>query len=70
MEKTEKVMENHGIFCNLKRTNPARVRLSYKIVGTFGVFRHATMVLVISLIQVKKNNIQGESTTLYNYNVA
>jgi len=27
MEKTEKVMEkgmeNHGIFCNLKRTNPA-----------------------------------------------
>jgi len=22
MEKTEKVMENHGIFCNLKSTNP------------------------------------------------
>jgi len=22
MKKTEKVMENHGIFCNLKGTNP------------------------------------------------
>jgi len=22
MEKTEKVMENHGIFCNLKSMNP------------------------------------------------
>jgi len=22
MEKTEKVMENHGIFCNLKSVNP------------------------------------------------
>jgi len=56
MEKTEKVMEkvmeNHGIFCNLKSTNPA---MSMKKVDLFVVLLVA-FCKILFLGFVKENN--------------
>jgi len=46
MEKTEKVMENHGIFCNLKSTNPG-------IVLKMTVTLHYTGVAMAASVTVK-----------------